>query len=256
MNAVVGRRVFVGSAVTGLPAVIIGTRALAQSIGAAGAAGDTHVHPTGTIDPVYEHLFHEMATVHNRMLREVRGEDMRALAAHLRMLAVYGRSQDVDTRIKAGLHDAIDRDGRHTLVTREPDLEALQAELEPYGLRLDNRWRAFFGPSDLRRRSAVLDRALTEGATPRWERVAVLLEQAAPQIDRRNGTIARVAVSRQDAEWYAGFCAQLQTEMEDVKDVIALFCGLYAVVGLYAKYQCTAASLAYLALLAVQIGNC
>lgn len=256
MNAVVGRRVFVSSAVAGLPVVIIGARALAQSIGAAGTAGGTHVHPAGTVDPVYEHLFHEMATVHNRMRREVRGEDMRALAAHLRMLAVYGRSQDVDVSIKAGLHHAVDRVGRHALLTREPDLDALQTELEPYGLRLDNRWRTSFGPVDLRRRSAVLDRALTEGVTARWDRIAALLEQAAPQIDRRNGTIARVAVSRQDAEWYAGFCGQLQTEMDDVKDVIALFCGLYALVGIYAKFQCTAASLAYLSLLSVQIYNC
>jgi hypothetical protein len=159
-------------------------------------------------------------------------------------------------KIQAGLHHVIDRDGRLTLVTREPDLDALQAELEPYALRLDTRWRTFFGPSDLRRRSAVLDRALTEGVTPRWVRIAELLEQAAPRIDRRNGTVARVAVSRQDAEWYAGFCAQLQTEMDDVQDVIALFCGFYALIGIYAKYQCTAASLAYLALLAVQISNC
>lgn len=256
MNSVVGRRVFVGSAATGLPVVIMGARALAQSIGAAGTAGGTHVHPAGPVDPVYEHLFHAMAAVHNRMRRDVRGEDLRALAAQLRMLAVYGRRQDIDARIKADLHHVIDRDGRHTLLTREPDLDALQTELDPYGLRLDNRWRTFFGASDLRRRSAVLDRTLMEGVTPRWERIAALLEQAAPQIDRRNGTIARVALSRQDAEWYAGFCSQLQTEMDDVKDVVALFCGLYAVISIYAKYQCIAASLAYLSLLSIDIVNC
>jgi hypothetical protein len=256
MKSVVGRRVFVGSVVAGLPAVAIGARALAQSRGAGGAAGSTHQHPAGAVDPVYEHLFHEMAAVHNRMRQEVRGEDVRALAAQLRMLAVYGRTQDHDVRIKAGLRHVIDRDGRHTLLTREPDLQALQTEIEPYRLRLDSRWRTFFGPSDPRRRSAVLDRVLTEGVTPRWERLAALLEQAAPQIDRRNGTIARVALSRQDAEWYAGFCAQLQKELDDVQDVLAVFCGMYAIVGIYAKYQCVAVSLAYFSLMTIQIANC
>jgi hypothetical protein len=256
MKSIVGRRIFVGSVVAGLPTIAIGARTLAQSRGAGSPPDTAHVHPAGSMDPFYEHLFHEIALVHNRMRQEVRGEDMRALAAHLRMLAVYGRMQGEDARITTGLQHVIDRDGRHVLLTRELDLQALQTELEPYRLRLDNRWQALVGPSDPNRRNAVLDRALTEGVTPRWDRVAALLERAAPQIDRRNGTIVRVASSRQDAEWYAGFCEQLNKELDEVKDVLSVFCGMYAIVGVYAKYQCVAVSLAYFGLLTVQIANC
>ena len=255
MKSVVDRRVFVGSVVAGLPLMAgAGAGVLAQSRGAGRGAAAPHVHPAGdNADAVMDHLVRQMAAAHNRTRREPRGEDARALAASLRTLGVYMRTQDFDTAMKGAIREAIDRDGRHALITREPDLDGIQAEVERYGVQMPAGWRSQFVPSDMRKRTAALERLLAEGVTPISDRVATLLERVAPAIDRRNGTVVRVAFSRQDAEWHAGFCEQLMKEMGETKDFIALYCGLSAVVGIFMKYPCVAVSLAYLSLLSVDI---
>jgi hypothetical protein len=256
MQSVVGRRGFVGSVAAGLPLMASGG-ARAQSGQDTPLGHHTaHVHPAGgDIDPIAAHLFTQMATAHNRMRRGPRGEDARAFAAALRTLSVHARVQALDTAITTATRRAEEREGRYALLSRDHDLENVRREVETFGLSLDPSWRMRFVAVDPRRRARALDRVLAEGVTPTLDRVATLLERAAAQIDRRAGTVARV--SRQtDADWYAGFCEQLQKELDDVQDVMAVFCGMYGLVGIFMKYPCTAVALAYFGLTGVQIFNC
>lgn len=253
MKSVVGRRVFVGSVVAGLPLIAgAGARTLAQSRGAAGQ----HEHAAdNSSDPVFDHLLREMAAVHNRMQRSIRGEDARAFASQLRTLAVYARAQDLDDKIKAALNETIRREGRTAVLYREHDPNAARQELARYGFQFPRQGDAARAP-DFRVRAGVLDAVLAAGATPQWVRLADLLERIAPEIDRRNGSIVRVGLMRQDAAYWSGFCAQLDKELADIAEVVALFCGAVLWAGIFMQYQCMAATAAYSTMLAAKIAYC
>lgn len=241
---------FVGGVVAGLPLLAgVGAGALAQSgTGGRGAGpaaqGATHVHPAGTAeDPVMAHLIREMAAVHNRgRSREIRGEDARAFAAQLRTLAVYSRQTDVDGRVKGALRDLIDKEGRNAVLFREPDENAMRAELKRHGFNVDERAQRPPRALDLRTRNAALETLLTGGVTATYEQIAGLLERAAPQIDRRNGSVVRVALA-QDAAWWSGFCAELWEQFVEAQEYANLVCTVAAIpyVGVVAIYACIAA---------------
>ena len=239
MKSVVGRRVFVGSVVAGLPAVAIGARALAQS----GVAGGTHVHPAAAgVDSLTEHVFREMAALHNRMQRGVRGEDARAFAAQLRTLAVYGRQQDLDRQIRAAVGQAIETQGRQGLIWGEPDHARRRAELERYGFKIKEPRNDAWVPPEWRRREAALDALRTEGVTGRFDRWAAVLERAAAAADRR-GPVLQVARVRQDTEYLKAYCASLLDDYKEAEALAAVACVMMAVplVGVIFSAACTAA---------------
>jgi hypothetical protein len=240
MKSVVGRRVFVGSVAAGLPLIVgAGARPLAQS----GTAGAAHAHPAlAAADPLQEHLLHQMARVHNRMRQGPTGEDARAFAMHLRTLAVYGRQHDLDTHLRAAAGEAIRAEGRDVFLLREPDAGAMRAELERYGFQLDDRTRHLTLPHDLRRRSAAIDTLLNEGVTPTWDRLAAIFEQAAPAIDRRNGSIVRVGLVRQDADYWVAFCKSLWAHYQEAQLLATAGCVFMAIpfVGVIFSPACAA----------------
>ena len=206
MDTSMGRRVFVGSVVAGLPLLASSSgRSFAQS-----GAAQTHVHSgAGVVDPVLDHIARQLAFVYNSMRQDPRGEHVRAFASQLRTLAVYSRRIDLDAQLTSALHDLIERDGRDALLYREPDRDHLRAELKRYGLSIDNRLSA---PSNLdhAQRSAALASLLRGGVTGGWERMAAILERGAPEVDRR--VIGLVRVSRQityDAAYWEGSCKEL-----------------------------------------------
>jgi hypothetical protein len=240
MRAVVGRRVFVGSVAAGLPLIMgAGARPLAQS----GAAGAAHSHPgLAGADPLQEHLIREMARVYNRMRRGPTGEDARAFAMHLRTLAVHGRQHDLDTQLRAAAAEAISKEGRDIFLQREPDAGAMRAELERYGFSLDERTRHVTLPHDPRRRNIAVDTLLNEGVTGTWDRLAAFLEQAAPAIDRRNGSIVRVGLVGQDAAYWVGFCSGLWAHYQEAQLLATAGCALVAIpfVGVIFSASCVA----------------
>ena len=232
MNSVVGRRVFVGSVVAGLPLIAgAGARTFAQTaLGNGSQRPDEALHhPSNGVDPLQEHLFREVAALHNRMRREIRGEDARAFASQLRTLAVYGRQQGVDAKVRTILQSAIDQNGRDLFLLHEPDATAMRAELERYGFQLDERTRHLMVPHDPGSRNVAIDKLLTEGVTPTWDRLATLFDRAAPAIDRRNGAIVRVGLSAQDAEYWAAYCATLWGHYLDAQQMASAVCAFMAI---------------------------
>ena len=231
MNSVVGRRVFVGSVVAGLPLIAgAGARARAQTAQGIGSTSfDPLHHASNGVDPLLDHVFREMAAVHNRLRREIRGEDARAFASQLRTLAIYGRQQDVDTKARSALREAIAQHGREPFLLHEPDQKAMRAELERYGFQLDERARHLVVPHDPSARHAAIDRLLAEGVTPAWDRLATLFERGAPAIDRRNGTIVRVGLSAQDAEYWAAYCSTLWAHYLDAQQMASAVCAFMAI---------------------------
>src|SRR5688572_11967423 len=108
METGIGRRLFVGSVVAGLPLLASTSRLAAQE-----GAGSLHQHADAVMasDQVLEHIVRQLAGIHNAMRRQSRGEHMRAFAAQLRTLAVYGRQAGLDAAVKTGIGALVERDG-------------------------------------------------------------------------------------------------------------------------------------------------
>ena len=241
METGIGRRMFVGSIVAALPVVASRGRLAAQ----AGATA-AHTHLEGvTVDPVLEHIARQLATSHNAMRRDPRGEHLRAFAAHLRTLTVYGRQTGLDERVKSQVAALVARDGRYNVMYLEPDYEHLRSELRAYGAQPDEQLLKAAVTIDYAARGAALDSLLQSGISGRWERLAATLDRLAPEVDRRGGGVVRV--SRQtEADYWEGYCKQLWSEYSEVQWLTGPICAsaLIPVIGVAFAPLCIAHQLA------------
>lgn len=241
METGIGRRMFVGSIVATLPIVASRGRLTAQS-----GAGAAHIHPNGvTVDPVFEHIARQLATSHNAMRRDPRGEHLRAFAAQLRTLTVYARASGLDETVKSRVSALIARDGRYNVMYQEPDLEHLRSELRAYGAQPDERLLKAPVTLDYAARGAALDSLLQSGVSARWERLAATLDRLALEVDRRSAGVVRV--SRQtEADFWAGYCKQLWSEYSEVQFMTVTLCAsaMIPVVGIAFAPICIAHQLA------------
>jgi hypothetical protein len=222
MEATVGRRVFVGSVVAGLPLLAtVGSRAFAQAGGAA-----AHAHGDGAVaDPVMEHIAREMAKIHNAMRTNPRGEHARAFAVQLRTMAVYGRQIDLDAKVRSAIRSRIDAEGRDAvLYTDPPDAAQMVKDLKRYGADADVRVLERPVYVDYARRNSVLDGLLRSGMTDAWERAAGTFDRIGLAIDRRAavpGTSIVVRVARQDAEYWEAYCNDLYDQVMTLSRLVA-----------------------------------
>ena len=214
-----GRRVFVGSVVAGLPLL-----AASSSRGAAQSALHTaHAHLDNTVpDPVLEHIVRQLAAAHNSVRREKKGEHVRAFAAQLRTLAVYGRSIDIDAQVKSGVSALVERDGRDGVLYAEIDHDRMRTELKRYGVQADERLLRTPLSLDYAARSAALNAFLASGITDRWEQAAATLERMAPELDRRFSTIVRV--SQHDPAYLDGYCREIWNQYMDAQFLATALC--------------------------------
>jgi hypothetical protein len=177
MSGEVGRRVFVGSVVTGLPLLAGGGASLAwaQRQGSAGA-----VH-----DPVVIHIVGDMKRAVRSLSKAPSGEQARRLASSLRLLSTWGGSRQVDARVKETLRGVIARDGRQGLLRREIDPSLFRAEARALGFDGTSAVPLPALPSiDYTTKQMILDDLLANGVTARWKAVADTLEAAAASLDR------------------------------------------------------------------------
>lgn len=236
-----GRRVFVGSVVAALPLVAsTRVRVAAQSGTAA------HTHADGVIvDPVLEHIARQLATHHNAMRRDPRGEHLRAFAAQLRTLTVYGRQIHLDDVVRARVNALVAQEGRYAVLYTDGDVNHLRSELRAYGAQPDERLLRAPITLDYAARNAVLDAVLQSGVSAGWERIATTLERLAPEADRRAATIVRV--SRQyDAAYWEGYCKELWNQYSEAQFLAAPLCASAAlpIVGIAFTPLCIAQQLA------------
>jgi len=194
METGIGRRVFVGSIAAALPLVM--TRG---------------------------HLARQLATNHNAMRRDPRGEHLRSFAAHLRTLTVYGRQSGLDETVKARVAALVARDGRYNVMYLSPDRTHLLSELRAYGAQPDEQLVNATVTLDYAARGAALDALLQSGITARLERLAAILDRLAPEVDRRSAGVLRA--SRQtDADYWKGYCQQLWIEYSELQFESAILC--------------------------------
>lgn len=255
MESVVGRRVFVGSVVAGLPLLAgAGVSTFAQGRGSA-----PHVHPApeAPADAVAEHIVRQLGAIHNRMrARGLRGEDARAMAAHLRTLVVHGRQIDLDGRTRAGVRALIEVRGRDEVVYHERDPRTMQAEMARFGFDIDTRLRNRVPPADYATRGSALDRLLRDGVTPAWTRLADTLDRLAPAIDRR-GSAVLVASRAQDAEFWGAFCQSIYSDYQEMQTWAGSVCAAAALPFMsFLGPSCAALEGGAFVLLIVYIGYC
>jgi hypothetical protein len=256
MESVVGRRVFVGSVVAGVPLLAsAGMKAFAQS----GAAAP-HNHPAAAAaaeDPVLRHLVREIAATHNAArARRPRGEDARALSAQLRTLAVYGKQIDLDGRVRTAVAELVAAQGRETVMFHEVERATRKKSLEGFGFKVEPRALDYAINPDYGTRAAALDALLTGGVSPTWQRMAATLDQMAPELDRRGGDIVAVS-ARQDAVWYGAFCDALWREYEMAQLMAAPICwGAALPMGAFLAPACVALEGGAMALLFIYLFYC
>jgi hypothetical protein len=257
METGIGRRVFVGSVVAGLPLL-----AASASRGAAQSAAHAHLDG-GASDPLLEHIVKELAAAHNGLRRDLKGEYARAFAAQLRTLAVHGRATDLDARVNSALGALIERDGRDAVLYTEINHERMRAELKRYGAQADERLLNATVRLDYAARSAALNSLLTRGVTTRWGITAATLELVAQEMDRRTSTLRRV--SRQsgqgggyDPAYWEAYCESLWSHYSETQFLAAAICATAAlpVIGVVVVPLCIAYQLAALMLAMIYAGEC
>ena len=251
METSIGRRVFVGSVVAGLPLLASTAR------GAALGPQTTHVHATGGgADLVIDHIVRQMAAAHNGLRREPKGEHLRAFAAQLRTLAVYGRSIGVDSKQKSAITTLIQREGRDAVLYAEPDRAQIRAELKAIGAQPDERLLNAPRALDYKARNAALNAFLASDPTALWEELATALERVAPELDRRMTSVLRV--SRQDDAFWEGYCYALWEYLKEVQWLGDAHCvvAVLPVIGVAIMPLCISYQLAALMLALVYGANC
>jgi hypothetical protein len=255
METGIGRRVFVGSVVAGLPLLASTARLAAQA-----SAGSLHQHPDAAVasDQVLEHLVRQLAGLHNAMRRQPSGESMRSFGSQLRTLAVYSRQAGLDADLKSGINALVERDSRDRVLYVEVDRQRLLSDLKAYGAQVDERLLAAPIALDYAARSAALNGLLQSGFALRLERIAALLERVAPAVDRRMATTFRVNQIQYDEEYWKGYCAELWSQYSETQFLAAAICASAAIPIIGAAFVplCAAHQLAATFLAIVYAGNC
>lgn len=206
MRPEVGRRVFVGSVVAGLPLLAGRSELFAQ----AGIGAHDHGAIPGA-DPVIDQIVRQIALIHNAAQAGPRGAHARALASQLRMLAVYQRQQGIDDQARSAVKEMVQRDGRNAMLYAEPDQEMRRKAMQQYGFRPDERALTVPLNATHAQREAALDDLLTHGLTPAYDRLAATLDKLAERLDQRRGRLVTIA---QDDDWWAGYCAELYKQFQ------------------------------------------
>jgi hypothetical protein len=207
MNAAVNRRVFVGSVAASLPVLAAYGFAATPP-----ARADAHAPAGAALDPMFDHVVHELAVIHNRGTeRGFTGEDARAIAAQLRTAAIRGRQIDLDAAARAGLDRLIRRRGRHAVLAIDVDRAKTKAQLKRYGIEVGDRWLAA-NPPDHATRTRALDALISGGVTDVLTHSARVFDKVGSVLDARASVIARVRHAQGDPMWWS-FCWGLLTEI-------------------------------------------
>lgn len=214
MKPEVGRRVFVGSVVAGLPFVGHSAALLAQG-------NSAHDHVLNAIDPVVDCLVRQIASTHDGARAAPRSEHFRALAAQLRTIAVYERHVGLDAQVRAEVGRRVDQEGRHAILYAEDDGEIRLKNLQAFGFRMPNPPRKGELIPTHQQREAALGELLSTGVTPVLDRIAAVADKAAVRIDARAGR----TLAAQDDCW-RGFCDELWRQYQQAQLLSAPFCSM------------------------------
>jgi hypothetical protein len=239
MSVEVGRRVFVGSVAAGLPLLAGGGATLAFAQRQRGAARPQ--------DPVVDQLLADMKGAVRGLSKGGSGEHTRRLASSMRVLAAWGGSKQLDTRVKETLRGVVTREGRGALLRRDVDPAMFDAEARVFG---------FDGTSavplpvpvsvDYATKQRVIDELLTQGVTARWRSVAATLDDAARSLDRLAS--AKTAGVTLIAQTDPSICRMLRQELSYLNIQMVFWCAPWFY---WVPEPCGLTTSAYLGVMAV-----
>jgi hypothetical protein len=139
-------------------------------------------------DPVLDQITHEMGRMHAQILAHgARPEHVHALAGQMRVVLAHAQATGLDDRVRRGLGDLVDARGRDTVIDRELDDGAADAELRAYGFDPSKRERSRH--LDREQRANALDALLTGGLTPQLARLNGALDGAEQKANKMGATI-------------------------------------------------------------------
>jgi hypothetical protein len=180
MSVEVGRRMFVGSVVTGLPLVASG-----------GGAGLAWAQRQDGAAPVHDLVVTELQRLAKEGASKMRtrpGEGTRQIASALRLRAAHGKKENIDAQVARALRRAIQKESRQAILLRQPDAEQFRSELAAAGFP-----NAVLPAVDLAAREKLLNALLTTGYTGVLTALATQLEEQAEALDRNFGNAVQAA---------------------------------------------------------------
>jgi hypothetical protein len=213
MKPQVGRRVFVGGVVAGLPLLATaGSGLFAQS------AGPGRLAPGPGRDPIRDELLRQMKVLvpqigkgNHAAARQVAGV-LRISRAHAELT--------VDAQFTVSLRRAVDRYGKSGfLLNHGPTHERLARELAEYGLSHDQLPTA----TTYATKEQVLDALLASGLSAYLAKVADIMDVFANEMERR-GPLSPVALRQNEAK-----CKELWGYIEAAEAAMASACATAAI---------------------------
>jgi hypothetical protein len=227
MNAIVDRRVFLGSAAAlgaGLAVVGQGARVLAAR--EAGTAQQPMTTTSaGAKDWAITHITDEAARIARALQAQPRPEHMLALAANLRLFDSYAKEHRVDERIGDGMAEIVARRGRGAVIADAAGAETtthLRRMLEAGGVRLHEEQvpaAAYERQLDAILQKSALSSLLTDGAR------ALEAAYVAEQKKRVTGGAHAMRIQNTDLE-QAFRCAHLNQQCSYYNSQAAFYCAV------------------------------
>jgi hypothetical protein len=225
MKAEVGRRAFLGSAVT------LGIGSIG-AVAAVGATGTKSVVRAGSeYDAVYNEIIGQFMRGAGRMQTNP-GEAARQIGSSLRLLAEWGKAHGIDDAIRRGLEDGIRRHGREAMLAKPFDLKA---EMVMRGWKLPPGFAPTAMVTDF---GDSLDDLRRHGLTQHWFDYAEAFELAAPSLDRSSTHLTRVATQ-------IGDCSGAQFMMMMLESQVFMACTFGLAIGPEVCAIATALALAW-----------
>jgi hypothetical protein len=228
MSVEVGRRVFVGSVVTGLPLLVRGS---GIALGAATLTAGVSLNAQGQRrsvengDPLIQEI-QRLARQGAGKMRTRPGEGTRQVAAALRLRAAHGKGQNLDAQVAQALRRAIRTHGRQALLQAQPDPDAFRAEMSAAGFP-----NAVLPTVDVAEREKLLNALLSPaGYTGVLTTLATQLDAQADQLDRSVGTMVpasgdgpAIAVRRVQSE-ASYYCPILRNQLQHLNFLQIVWC--------------------------------
>lgn len=215
MSADVGRRVFVGSVVAGVPLLVAGGTRLAWA--------QRQATGSRVKDPVVDQLLVEMKRSVRALSKGSSGEHTRRLASSLRLLAAWGGANQLDVRVKDTLRSVVAREGRQALLRRNVDRAMFRAEAREFGFDGTSAvpLPEFPAPDGAARERAV-NALLAGDVTAQWKKSADTLDAIAAALDRQ--AFRQVPGATLVAQVDPAYCGMIRQQLEYLSVQMIFWC--------------------------------
>ena len=175
-NASHSRRRFVAFGIAGAVPFLTGRRQLFAQSAALGSMRPPR-------DAVIDQMTREMARIYTAMKKlGPRPEHIHSLGGQVRLMLAHGQAIDLDARVRAGIAQAIDDNGRDALLDADQDDRRVATQLAAFGMDISDRVPRARAPRD--KRAAILDGLLVGGIFQPLERLEAAIEAAEAKVDR------------------------------------------------------------------------